>query len=70
MTNISDCISDCNNENNLWTNLQMLIINYDIPHSTANKLLRILKNHLLELPNDGRTLFGTHHKMCVCILNR
>jgi len=68
MINISDCVSDCNNENNLWLDLQMLIVNYNIPHSTANELLRILKNHgLLELPNDVRTLLGTPRNVCMHI---
>jgi len=59
-TSIMTNISDCNNENNLWTDLQMLIINYNIPHSTGNELLRILKNHgFSELLNDVRFLLGT-----------
>ncbi|XP_029162883.1 uncharacterized protein LOC114934364 [Nylanderia fulva] len=53
-------ISYCNNENNLWKDLQMLIINCNIPHSCANELLRILITHgHVELPYDVRCLLRT-----------
>lgn len=59
-------ISDYNNENNLWKDLQMLIITCNIPHCIANQLLCILKKYgHMELPNDVRALLRTPRNLCI-----
>lgn len=50
----------CSSEKSLWKDLQTLIIQNNIPHNTANTLLRILKNYgHVELPSDVRVLLNT-----------
>lgn len=52
--------SNSNNHMSLWKDLQTLIIEDNVSHNTANKLLQILKNHgHIELPNDVRILLQT-----------
>jgi len=54
---------DINLENNLKSfcnDLQTFIIEHNVPHNTANKLLQILRKHgHIELPNDVRVLLRT-----------
>lgn len=68
MSGLTDILF-CNNENDLWKDLQTLIIEDNIPHNTANKLLKILKNHgHIELPNDVRVLVHTLRNASVNII--
>lgn len=56
------------NEKNLWQDLQTLIVEHNIPHNTANELLRIMKKHgHTELPNDVRVLVATPRNASVHI---
>lgn len=53
-------ISSYNNEQSLGVDLQTFIIEHNIPHNSANELLRILRKYgHAELPNDVRTLVHT-----------
>lgn len=53
-------IRDCMDETILRTDLQRLIIEDDISHNTANRLLSILNKHgHIELPSDVRVLLET-----------
>jgi len=59
-TDLQDNIALTDNEQSLREDLQRLIINHNIPHSTANELLKILRKHgHVELPGDVRVLVQT-----------
>jgi len=65
---LTDFFNKCNNEQSLREDLQKLIIERNIPHSTANELLRILRKHgHIELPSDVRVLVITPRNASVNI---
>lgn len=61
-------ISKCNNKRSLGEDLNDLIIEHNIPHRTANELLKILRKHgHTELTSDVRVLVHTPRNASVNI---